>query len=162
MVKAELLRTVLASSVPNLDTNPDKFELFIDEGKVIGTGSHSASFEYQYTLNIIIKDFAQSIDVLIVPIMEFIRQNQPELVDNPERRKDGFQFIADLNNHDSTDISIFLKLTERVIVREQQGINQIYHANEPQFSPFPEIQQWELYMAGELKQRWQTQPSERS
>lgn len=161
MVKAELLRTVLQNTIPLLADNPDKLELYIDEGNVIGTGSHSASFEYQYTLNIIINDFAQSIDMVMVPIMEFIRQNQPELVDNPERRKDGFRFIADLNNHDSTDISIYLKLTERVIVKEENGVNKITHANEPKLNEYPNITDWELYIDNDLVQHWQTNNKDR-
>ena len=161
MVKADLIRDILETTVPSLKTSPDKMEIYIDEGLIVGTGSHSASFEYQYTLNIIIKDFAQSPNMIVVPIMEFIRENQTELVDNPDRRKDGFKFIADKNNHDSIDLAIYLKLTERVIVKEENGVNIVKHLDEPRLIDRNKPETYKLYIKDEFIEEWQMDRRER-
>ncbi|ACA30882.1 phage tail protein [Histophilus somni] len=139
MLKAELIRSLLQSTSKDLNTNPDKLELFIDEGVVVSAGATSSSYELQYTLNIIVRDFNGSPNMIFAPIMDFIRENQPDLIHNPDKRKDGFRFIADHNNHDSIDLSIFLKLTERISVKEENGKNIITHLDEPSSQKYQEI-----------------------
>ncbi|OOS00651.1 hypothetical protein B0186_05560 [Canicola haemoglobinophilus] len=161
MLKAELIRSLLQQVSEDLRKNPDKLELFIDEGLIVGAGAHSASYELQYTLNIIVNDFTGSPNMIFAPLMDFIRENQPDLVDNPERRKDGFRFIADHNNHDSIDLSIYLKLTERVLVKEENGKNIIKHLDEPRLNEYPDITEWQLFIGNNLVQTWQTENKER-
>ncbi|PJG82121.1 phage tail protein [Caviibacterium pharyngocola] len=156
MLKAELIRSLLQNTLPDLKNNPDKLEIYIDDGLIVGTGAHSASYEIQYTLNIVVTDFSGSPDMIFAPLMDFIRKNQPELVENPERRKDGFKFIEDPNNHDSIDLSIYLKLTERVLVKEENGKNIIKHLNEPTLNEYPDVTHWQLFVGNELVREWKT------
>lgn len=84
----------------------------------------------QYTLNIIVRDFAGSPNMIFAS-MDFILENRDLGHKTPTEEKDGFRFIADRNNHDSIDLSIYLKLTERVLVKEENGKNIIKHLDEP-------------------------------
>ena len=47
----------------------------------------------------------------------WLRVNQPELFENPERWDTAFQFDVELLNNEAVDIEIQLALTERVIVQ---------------------------------------------
>ena len=50
-----------------------------------------------------------------MPVLAYLRVNQPELFENPQRRANGFKFITDYNNNDTLDLSLEIQLTERVV-----------------------------------------------
>ncbi|AJG19126.1 phage tail protein [Cupriavidus basilensis] len=131
MMKPNDLRQALTAAVPELQRNPDKLHIFVDEGRVVATGSKTLSFEYQYTLTLIVTDYADNSDTITVPVLAWLRANQPELFFNPDRREDGFKFEADILNHTTVDIAIKLALTERVTVRVAGSGYSITHEPEP-------------------------------
>lgn len=55
----------------------------------------------------------------------------------------------DLNDEDSVDISISLQLTERAIIKEENGAQHISYTPEPPL-PDPVTRPKELYINGEL------------
>lgn len=57
MKKPNQIRNVIEQSNPAFKTNPDLLQVYIDQGQIISTGAQSLSFEYQYTLNVIITDY---------------------------------------------------------------------------------------------------------
>jgi hypothetical protein len=57
MYKPDSLRAHLTAANPDLKRDPDKLLVFVDEGRLIATGTHSRSFEYAYKINVIITDF---------------------------------------------------------------------------------------------------------
>lgn len=59
----------------------------------------------------------------------------------------------DLNDGDNVDISISLQLTERTLVREENGALHVSYAPEPPL-PEPVTPPTELYLFGELVSRW--------
>jgi hypothetical protein len=61
-------------------------------------------------------DFTAHPDCIIVPIQSWIRANQPDLVDNPDRREKGFRFEAEYKGTAVLDLIIELDLTEAVRV----------------------------------------------
>ncbi|MBF6984969.1 phage tail protein [Pasteurella multocida] len=65
MKKPNQIRNVIEQSNPAFKTNPDLLQVYIDQGQIISTGAQSLSFEYQYTLNVIITDYAcdQEVDL---------------------------------------------------------------------------------------------------
>ena len=154
MNKPDSLRRLLASAVPYLKRDPDKLHIFIDEGRVAATAAPSLSFEYAYTLNAIVTDFAGHPDTLMVPILDWLKRHQPEMLLNPDRMRDGFTFEADILNHKTVDLSIKLKLTERVGVRDDASTGQrtITHFDEPPVDPYAGVVTWELYVNGEKVQ----------
>ena len=119
--------------------NPDSLQLYTDGGQVICTGAKSLSYEYRYTLNIIVTDYADDIARIIVPVLAYLRVNQPELFENPQRRENGFKFITDYNNNDTLDLSIEIQLTERVVQKNHaNGDAILQYAPEPTWDE-PEI-----------------------
>ncbi|KAE9526071.1 phage tail protein [Testudinibacter aquarius] len=150
MIKPPLLRHAIEQTIPELKTNPDKLLMFVEDGQIVGTGAQSASFEYRYWLTIILTDFAYPLDVLIVPIMDFVRRNQPEIVENPSLREKSIQFTTEQLNHDTADIEIKIRLTEAVRVAEQDGVNLINHLAEPPLYEWAEVEKWKLFVKGEL------------
>ncbi|MBN3198452.1 phage tail protein [Pectobacterium brasiliense] len=150
MLKPNSLRSALSDAVPVLKNNPDMLHIFIDSGAVVSTLAASLSFENQYTLNLVITDFTDDIDWLLVPIQAWLRENQPDIM---ARENKGFTYLADINNNGSCDISISLKLTERVIVREVDKALHVTHAPEPPL-PLPVTRPDSMYINGELVSQW--------
>jgi len=54
MQKPDHLRAHLIQALPELRQHPDKLLLFVDEGHITATGVPGLSFEYRYTLTIIL------------------------------------------------------------------------------------------------------------
>lgn len=131
MIKPNSLREALTAAVPDLAQNPEKLHIFVDEGNVVATGAKTLSFEYQYTLTLIVTDFAGSADAITVPVLAWLRANQPELFFNPDRRANGVRFEADILNHSTVDLAFKLALTERVTVRVADVGYEVTHHPEP-------------------------------
>lgn len=121
MIKLNKLRKYITKQVHFLQVNPDKLHVFIDNGKIINTTAKSLSFEYEYTLNLIITDFSDPIDEIMIPIVSFMYVHQQEQFGNPDFRDDAITYeVEHLDNH-KYDISINLKMTERVITKYEDG-----------------------------------------
>lgn len=131
MKKPNQLRKILEQSHADFVKNPDRLQLYVDGGQVIATGAPSFSFEYRYTLNVIATDYAGDIAALIVPMIAYLRTNQPEIFENPQMRENAFKFKVDYNNNDTADISFEIKLTERVVSKKDGDSVQIHYAKEP-------------------------------
>lgn len=132
MIKPASLRAAIAAAIPDLAANPDKFLVFADAGTVAATNTKTLSFEYQYTLNLLLLDFAGNADLVMVAVLAWVQVNQPELLGNPDKRKDGITFEVDHLNHTTFDLSIKLPLTESVrVTTDAQGAHAIAHQAEP-------------------------------
>ncbi|HFR4115537.1 TPA: phage tail protein [Yersinia enterocolitica] len=153
MLKPKSLRSVLEQAVPVLRNNPDMLRVFIDNGTIATTLAASLSFEHQYTLNLIVTDWCGELDLLIVPMNAWLRENQPNIMTTDEGKQQGFSYFADLNNNDSIDISFSFRLTERVIVKQVDKALHIKHLDEP-LTPIPAERPTDLYINGELVSQW--------
>ncbi|MBK0000225.1 phage tail protein [Erwinia sp. S38] len=154
MLKPKQLREALTRSVPLLQRNPDSLNMFVDNGRIVSTLAASLSFEYQYQLNLVITDYGGDIDLVMVPVLAWLRENQPDIMATEEKRRSGFTFKADVLSDTLCDLSIDLQLTERVIVREENGALHVTHAGEPPLPdniPRPRRQ----FAGGELVSEWQ-------
>ena len=69
MNKPESLRAHLLATVAELQHNPDRLLIFIDNGKVRCTAAASLSFEYSFDLQIILTDFAGHPDSVMLPLL---------------------------------------------------------------------------------------------
>lgn len=87
MQKPNSLRKALTDAVPALRTNPDMLRIFIDNGNNTATLARSLSFEKRYTLNVVVTDFTDDIDLLFVPVMAWLRVNQPDIMTTDEGEK---------------------------------------------------------------------------
>ncbi|MGK6329131.1 phage tail protein [Erwinia sp. DT-104] len=149
MLKPKQLRRALTDSVPLLQRNPDGLNMFIDGGRIASTLASSLSFEYQYQLNLVITDYGDDIDLIMVPLLAWLRENQPDIMATEEKRCTGFTFKVDVLSDMLCDISIDLQLTERVIVKQEGGALHVTHAGE---NPLPDnvARPTQLYAGGEL------------
>lgn len=131
MNKPQSLRSALNKSVPYVAENPDRLHLFVDSGQLVATPAASLSWEYRYTLNVVITDFTGDQNLLMAPVALWLRENQPDALQNSEARERLFTFEVDILANDRCDISMDLKLTERVIVTEEDGKARIEAEPEP-------------------------------
>ncbi len=153
MLKPDSLRKALTESVPVLSKNPEMLRLFIDNGKINSTLAASLSFEKQYTLNVVVTDFMDDFDLLLVPVLAWLREQQPDIMASEEGRKKGFTWYADINTDNSFDVSISLLLTERTIVKQVEKALHVENIPEPA-PPEPVTRPVELYINGELVSKW--------
>lgn len=149
MKKPDTLRAALTAAMPDLANDPDRFLVFIDNGALHASYAPGLSFEYAYTLNIIITDFTGDPNAVMVPLLMWVSVNQSELMDNVDKRRDGIQFEADILDNARCDLSIKLQLTERVIVkRAGDGVLTMTHVDEPQPEGAYPPGHWQLYVSG--------------
>ncbi len=131
MNKPQSLRKALNDAVQYVRENPDRLYLFVDNGSLVATSATSVSWEYRYTLNIVITDFSGDQNLLMAPVQFWLRDNQPDALQNPAEREKLFTFEVDILGNDRCDLSLNLKLTERVIAREVDGVMQVQAVPEP-------------------------------
>ncbi|MDU1181649.1 MAG: phage tail protein [Citrobacter sp.] len=149
MLKPDSLRKALTESVPVLSKNPEMLRLFIDNGKINSTLAASLSFEKQYTLNVVVTDFTDDFDLLLVPVLAWLREQQPDIMTSEEGRKKGFTWYADINTDQSFDVSISLLLTERTIVKQVDNALHVNCVSEPPPAE-PVTRPTAMYINGEL------------
>lgn len=131
MNKPQSLRHALNKSVPYVRENPDRLHLFVDNGSLFATSADSISWEYRYTLNVVVTDFTGDQNLLMAPILYWLRDNQPDALQNPDEREKLFTFEVDILGNGACDLSLNLKLTERVLAREVDGQMQVEAVPEP-------------------------------
>jgi hypothetical protein len=157
MYKPKSLRKHLTEAIGELKQNPEKLHVFVDEGNALATGTPSLSFMVDYVLNLIITDYAGDADTLFVLIISWLQVHQLDVLKNEELRKKAIRFEVDITNSECCDISIKLLLSERVIVKKQDGGRlDIKHAAEPQLSPPYSDERWQLYQGETLLAEWLT------
>ncbi|HFJ8954270.1 TPA: phage tail protein [Serratia liquefaciens] len=154
MLKPQQLRAELASCLQWLQRNPENLQVRVQGGSIAATLATSLSHEYSYTLNLLFLDYTGDLDLIVVPIQAWLRENQPDIMATAEKRRTGFTFATDFNNDGSYDFSVSLQLTERVVVNEQDGgALHVKHLPEP---PLPEnvTRPLQLFVHGELVSEW--------
>lgn len=130
MKKPDGLKRVLLAAVPGLAADPTRLSIFVDKGKIGARGTGSLSFEYSYTLNVVLQDYAGDVDALMVPVLAWIAEVQPELFDKDPREP--FSFEVELLDGAAVDVSIDLDLTELVrVVPKPGGGYFVTHLDEP-------------------------------
>lgn len=131
MNKPQSLRNALNKSVAYIRDNPDKLHLFVDNGSLVATGARSMSWEYRYTLNVVIEDFSGNQNLVMAPVLLWLMTTQPDAINNPELREKLFTFDVDILSNDLCDISLNLQLTERVIVSTDGAVSSVEAVPEP-------------------------------
>uniref|UniRef100_A0A3B0LYK8 P2 phage tail completion protein R (GpR) n=1 Tax=Arsenophonus endosymbiont of Trialeurodes vaporariorum TaxID=235567 RepID=A0A3B0LYK8_9GAMM len=121
MKKLAELRRYLAEKIVYFTENLDNLYLFVENRHIVSILAPSLSYEYQYTVDLIAERFSGDKNILMEVIIDWLKNHQPELLANPDKRHDGFKFEAVIHNNQTADISIELTLTERVLVTEKDG-----------------------------------------
>lgn len=161
MIKPQSLRSALESSVLELKKNPDKLRVFVNKGNTASTSGGSLSFSYAYTLQLVVIGFSSDPDAIMLPIIAWLRENQPDALDGTGKK---FSFEVELINNKEFDISIELELTESVQVSLQAKNKKgdyaatLVHLPEPPLETWPDIEQWTLFICGEEVAHWSSNP----
>lgn len=156
MNKPNSLREHLLASIPELKHGKDRLLIFIENGKVRCTAAAGLSFMYEYQLQLIITDYAGHPDTVMIPLLDWLRTNEWELLANSDKNREGIQFDAEILANDLVDLSITLPLTERVIVKAVEGGLSVEHPPELQLTEHLPQQEYTLIMDGEPAASWQS------
>ena len=163
MLKPSSLRAHITAAVPELARDPERLVVLARAGRTITTGTAALSFEYAYTLQMIVLDYAGHADAIVVPVLAWIARNQPELFDNPERAKQALRFDVEYLTAHTIDLALEIDLTERVLVRQrpnaEPGALELHHVPEP---PHPahidKPEHWSLWLRDEKLAEWDHDP----
>lgn len=154
MIKPDSLRKQLTEAIPELKRDPDRLLLFIKDGSLAATLAPGLSFEYRYSLHMIITDFGGHPDAVMVPVLVWLARNQPELLANPALRA-GVAFEAEILANDKVDLELSLPLTERVGVHAlPTGGYNVEHYPEPEIESTLPGGRWDVYLQGEWIGGW--------
>ncbi|MCU4482245.1 phage tail protein [Acinetobacter ursingii] len=133
MKKPQSLRNHLLAAIPELQRDPERILIFVDHGAVRSTIANGLSFEYAYTLNMVLTDYAGDLAAVSIPVLDWVRVNQSDLMANLDKVKSGIKFEAEILANDKVDLGIELALTERVIVKNiDEGLT-VSYPDEPQY-----------------------------
>lgn len=149
MKKPADLRNHLEACVPCLKKHPENLHVFVEKGNIVSRIGGGLSFEYRYTINLIITDFTDHADTLNIPLLAWVAINQPEILQNPDKQENAIRFEAEIIDHDTVDLSIMIDLTERVIV--VKNIDGSYTATHPDEPTLPDLGGpvgWEMLAGG--------------
>lgn len=131
MKKPQQLRDHLVAAIPALADNPDRLLIFVEGGGIAGTYKPGLSFEYRYTLEMVITDFAGAPEAVMLPVLQWLTRHQAELLATPTNREK-LTFEVDVLADNLVDLAIKLPLTERIrVARDDQGNLQLQHLPEP-------------------------------
>jgi len=147
MNKPKSLRDHLQTSVSSLNQRPDDFLTFVESGQIVSTQAPNYSFVYHYKLVIAVLDYNAHADTIIIPLLVWIRENQPDLLTGEP--DGGISFEAEIINASTIDLTISLNLTERVIVNADESGNLVpHHCPEPKLEDLTGPVEWDLFLNG--------------
>ena len=176
MLKPPSLRAHLTAAVPDLGRDPENLTMVADNGHIIATGTSALSWQYRYTLNLYILDWAGHADALIAPLLAWAKRHQSELFDNPAKRENAIRFQVEMLSTSTADIHISIDLTEDVLARPRAGgpagALQLIHKDEPPpqpwapWAPWPsgqpdtrdKLEHWEFWIHGDKVAEWDNDP----
>ncbi|MRR50792.1 MAG: phage tail protein [Rhodocyclaceae bacterium] len=131
MKKAIALRAHLTEAIPCLGKDPERLIVTIPKGKIACRLTGNLSFEWRYELNIVVIDFADHADTLMIPLLAWISTEQPDLLLNETTASEAIRFEAEIVDHQKSDIAITIDLSERVVVTGDNGVYTATHCDEP-------------------------------
>lgn len=149
MNKPASCRAAIEAALPYLRKEPDRLVMFIEGGK-IASSLGGTGFEYRYTLTIGLLDFNQHPDTVMIPLLQWLKSHAPAVMQNPDTAKEAITFEAEILNHNTYDLRLQLKLSERVKVAISGSDCTAEHLTEPQLGDYPLVERVQIYQNGEL------------
>lgn len=115
MIKIDSLRASLELALPELRSDPDKLVIFIDRGRIVSRLSPGLAFEYRYEATLWLEGFTGGSDRVMVPLLLWLRTNQPDIFQRFDRDDNAIAFMADIIDSTTADVMIKFELTEGVV-----------------------------------------------
>ena len=141
MHKLKSLGQALIDAIPQLNANPERLQMSVGSGNLDARLASSLSFEKHYALNAKVSGFSGDSEGLFVPVLAWLRENQPDIFTLDEGRRNGCSFTIVLNDDDTMDISVSVQLRAT-------------YSPEPPL-PEPVTRPKALYINGELVSEWE-------
>lgn len=116
MNKPDSLRAALVAANPDFAIDADRLKVWIDDGRVVARRTRALGFEYRYQLQILAEACTSGPDALMVPILLWLREHQPDLLLRFQKDEGAIRFAADILDDSSWTIAIVLELSEAVTV----------------------------------------------
>lgn len=113
MNKINHLRNHILQRVSTLQKSPERLIIFIENGSIDFSAGNNLSHKYHFPARLVITDWHESVDLIILPILEWLRAYEPGF--NPSEI---IRFDAEILNHEKVDLSLTINLTELVIVKK--------------------------------------------
>lgn len=157
MYKLDSLRAHLLAKVPGLQ--PDGLHTFAKDGYIQATAASGMGWVYHFTMECILTDFSGHADQVVLPLLQWLRQHQPELFLSRDLMEKALRFEVDVLNHQAYDLGFTLKLSERVTVQQDGTTATVQHHGEPPLDPYEGITHWQLVVQGELVDTWTISPT---
>ncbi|QQN73176.1 phage tail protein [Croceicoccus sp. YJ47] len=137
MRKHDALRAALTAAFPDLTRDPQALSIYIDKGRIAaragpGGTNRATGFEWRYTLNVVLLDFAGDPNRLAATVLEWIRAAQPERLQNHTAGDEAFSFEVDILDDDKADIAITIALDEAVDIAADGTMS---YRDEPDIDP---------------------------
>lgn len=129
MKKAELLRAALIAGNTWCKAHPEQITVWVEKGHIQIEATGEPSFMYHYTIQVLAMDFPGQVDDLMLPLLAWVWQQQPDLLLNPDNNRK-VEFDADIVNDDVADILFKVPVWERVLVASEGGTPQAEHLAE--------------------------------
>ncbi len=114
MIKISSLRTAIHAALPECAADPDRLSVFVDKGRLVARLGAQLGYEYRYDCTLWLPGFTGGPDRLMVPLLLWLRENQPDLFQRFDRDDQAIEFAADILDADAADILIRFELTEGV------------------------------------------------
>lgn len=117
MLKPDSLRAALVAALPDLARNPDRLAIFAERGRIAARFAPPArGFEYRYDLKVVLIDFADHPDRVILPVLRWLEVNQPDLLQGVPSANQAITFAAEFIDAGTVDLELTLTLSESVVV----------------------------------------------
>lgn len=122
MKKPDSLRKAITDRNPDLKKNPEKLAVLIRSGAVSARYSPEVGgYMYRFPLTVYVRDFAGAVDNIVMPIMLWVREYQPDLLLNHESADQVLNLSVDFLDSAAIDLDLTLNLTESVLVSAKAG-----------------------------------------
>ena len=135
MIKVESLKAWMVASDPDgIAQRPDSLTFFVEKGGMAIRGGIEAGFEYRYHLQMLITDYggsqvgadgrtpaAPDYDAVLVAVLAWVAQNQPELLAGYATNNHAIDFSAEQVGDGKVDLMVELDLTEAVRLHPRPG-----------------------------------------
>jgi hypothetical protein len=135
MDKISSLRAALVAANPEFaeGRSPERLKCYVDQGRLVSRRTGNLGFQYRYTVRLFFEGYTRGPDLIMVPLLLWLRTHQPDLLLRYATEDDNIRFAADILDDKSWDIAITFELQETVtVVPRQDGSGwDVVHVPEP-------------------------------
>lgn len=163
MKKPHALRAFLSGAIPKLQTDPQRLKMFVQGGQIVARSGDTLSFEYRYTVRLVLLDFAGDMDLIAVPLLAWLNTYQPEILQAKDLAAKSVRFDVEPLANNLIDLAVEIDMSEAVDVsetRDEQGrqILTTKHRGEI-YSPRSYANgDYTLYLGDKIGAEWHTTP----